>query len=87
MKNLFIVLFIFSLKGNSQNKVTVTQKGWLVYRYGDMFAFLPLKDQSKTPTYTNFFIEDKGYGQRMNNSYSAPPKLLIEKTFLINTYE
>jgi hypothetical protein len=87
MKNLFIIIFVFSLKVDCQNKVAVTQKGWLVYRYGDMLAFLPIKDQSKTPTYANFFTEDKDYGQRMNNSYSAPPKLLIAKTFFINSYQ
>ncbi len=87
MKHFFILFFILSLKSPSQDKIPVTQKGWLVYRHGDMLAFLPLKDQSKTPTYTNFFTEDKGYGQRMNNCYSAPYKLLIAKTFLINTYE
>lgn len=87
MKNLFIIFFVFSLKADCQNKVTVIQKGWLIYRYGDMLSFLPIKDQSKTPTYANFFTEDKGYGQRMNNSHSEPPRLLIAKTFLINTYE
>ena len=87
MRFFCIIFFFVSLKVDCQSTVTITQKGWLVYRYGDLLAFIPIKDQFKTPTYTNFFTEDKGEGQRMNNNYSAPPKLLIAKTFLINTYD
>ena len=86
MKLLFIILFLIALEANCQSKITVVQKGWLVYRHNDMLAFLPIKDQAKTPTYTNFFTEEKGEGQRMNNNYSAAPKLLIAKTFLTNSY-
>lgn len=87
MKYLIIISLFLSVRGECQNKATVTQKGWLVYRYGDLLAFLPLKDQSKTPTYSNFLLEEKGDGQRLNNMYHAPAKLLIAKTFWINTYQ
>jgi hypothetical protein len=87
MKYFFIFFLFANFRAYTQGKVTITQKGWLVYKHGDLLAFLPIKDQSKTPTYSNFFTENKGEGERMNNSNSAPPKLLIAKTFFINTYK
>jgi len=87
MKYLIVILLLLGIKGECQNKIAVTQKGWHVYRYGDLLAFLPLKDQSKTPTYSNFLLEEKGDGQRLNNMYHAPAKLLIAKIFWIDTYQ
>ncbi len=86
MKLLFGILVLLILHPGNKVKPTFTQKGWLVYRHYDMLAFLPLKDQSKTPTYDNFLTEEKGEGQRMNNLYSAPPKLLIAKIFMLDMY-
>lgn len=86
MKLLVSIFILCSIVGNAQEKVTLSQKGWLLHSPGDCLAFLPIKDQTKTPTYKNFFTEDKGDGQRMNNNYSAPPKLLIAKTFKIKEY-
>src|SRR5215216_970597 len=86
MKIFFLALISLLLKADQQKKITIVQKGWLVYRYGDNLAFLPIKNQSVTPTYENFFTEEKGDGQRMNNSYSAPPKLLNAKFLPIDVY-
>jgi hypothetical protein len=86
MKIFFFALIYLLLKADQQKKIPIVQKGWLVYRYGDNLAFLPIKNQAVTPTYENFFTEEKGDGQRMNNSYSAPPKLLIAKQLLVGVY-
>jgi hypothetical protein len=86
MKFFLLVLISFFLQTDQQKKITVVQKGWLVYRYGDNLAFLPIKNQAVTPTYENFFTEEKGDGQRMNNSYSAPPKLLIARELPVGIY-
>lgn len=87
MKLLISFFVLWSMAGNAQDKVTLTQKGWLLYDYNYCLAFLPIKDQTKIPTYKNFFTEEKGDGQRMNNSYSAPPKLLIAKKYRIKEYK
>ena len=86
MKLLLSFFILCSIRGNAQDRITLSQKGWLLHSPGYCLAFLPIKDQTKTPTYKNFFTEDKGDGQRMNNSYSAPPKLLIAKTYWIKDY-
>jgi hypothetical protein len=83
---IFVSLLI-SIHGYCQKKDTITQKGWLIYRYGDLLAFLPLANQSKTPTYKNFLTEEKGDGQRMNNNYDAPSKLLNAKKIALTTYK
>src|SRR5688572_4354470 len=87
MKTFLFVILLFCLKAHSQEKIIVTQKGWLIYLYGDKIAFLPIKDQTKTPTYKNFFSELKGDGQKMTNNYSAPPKLLLAKKIKIDIYD
>jgi hypothetical protein len=87
MKTILILFLLAGSRGNSQQKVTITKYGWLAYTYFDDLAFFPIKDQSKVPTYKNFFSEEKDDGQRMNNSNSAQEKLLISKIFKIRTYE
>ena len=88
IKRLLSFLFMFYFfSANSQNKVQLFQNGWLLYNYGSCLAFFPIKDQSKIPTYKNFFSEEKGDGQRMNNSYTAPPKLLIAKKYRVKSYQ
>ncbi|RYF81202.1 MAG: hypothetical protein EON98_12670 [Chitinophagaceae bacterium] len=86
MKFFLLLLISLFLQTDQRKKITVVQKGWLVYRYGDNLAFLPIKNQAVTPTYENFFTEEKGHGQRMNNSYSAPPKLLIARELTVGIY-
>lgn len=86
MKLLYSFLLLLTFHLDKKTKLTVTQKGWLVYRHSDMLAFLPIKDQNKTPSYDNFLTEEKGDGQRMNNYSSAPPKLLIAKIFMLDIY-
>ena len=87
MKMFSILLILATLVPLPQDRHTVTKKGWLVYHYGDQLAFFALKDQSRQPTYRNFFTEEKQDGERMNGNYSAAEKLLIAKTYWIDTYE
>jgi hypothetical protein len=87
MKAFLLPIFAFLLNSDQRPKIQVVQNGWLIYRYGDSLAFLPIKNQSIVPTYKNFFTEEKGDGQRMNNNYSAPPKLMLAKIIPIKMYD
>jgi len=87
MKGLLLLFISFFLKSDFQKQITITKKGWLVYRYGDNLAFFPIKNKAVTPTYENFFTEEKEDGQRMNPNHSAPPKLLIAKQLPIGVYD
>ncbi len=84
---ILVIIFAFSFySANAQKDVELTQNGWLLYNKGYCLSFFPIKDQSKTPTYKNFFTEEKGDGQIMQGLYTAPPKLLIAKKHKIKNF-